>query len=295
MWRGSGVRWRDGSPVWTWAHPELDGRESPLLIGDALSFTVAPDAVRLCGGVWRAGRLTACPHGAVLPPAARRDQCEACAALDRSFSVAADTRADDPQPYAVYLAYFGPGLLKVGITAVRRGPARLLEQAAVCFTFLGEGPLMTARRTEAVLGTALRVPDRIPAAAKRAARHELPAAGARADELKGLYDEVTALRGRLPESLRLRPFEAVDHGARFGLPSAPPTAEVTALPAGRTLAGTVLAVAGHDVHLMTGGTVTLLDTRLTTGWPLRRGAPGAVSDAPTAPLARPVRQPEPLF
>ncbi|WP_405592061.1 DUF2797 domain-containing protein [Streptomyces sp. NBC_01190] len=246
-------------------------------------------------GVWRAGRWTPCPYEAALPHDARRDQCESCAALDRSSSVAADTRVDDPRPYAVYLASFGPGLHKVGITAVARGTARLLEQAAVCFTFLGEGPLMTARRTEAVLGAALGIRDRVPDSAKRAARHTLPEAPHRADELRRLYDDVTAVRDRLPDSLRLRSFHAVDHGALFGLPAAPPTAGITALAPGRTLAGTVRVVAGHDVQVETAGGVLLLDTRLTAGWPLRKGPADAVSDVPSAPLGRPAEAPEPLF
>ncbi|MFC4031488.1 DUF2797 domain-containing protein [Streptomyces polygonati] len=233
---------------------------------------------------------------------ARRDQCEPCSALDRSFSVAADTRVDDPRPFAVYLAYFGPGLHKVGITAAARGTARLLEQAAVCFTFLGEGPLMTARRTEAVLGAALGIRDRVQDAAKRAARRALPDAVRRSAELRGVYDEVTALRDRLPDSLRLRPFEVVDHTALFGLPSSPPpTAEITALAGGRSLSGSVRAVAGHDLHIETPGGVLLLDTRLTAGWPLRRrdpredSAPHGDSGPPTAPLRWPVKEAEPLF
>src|SRR5690606_41839281 len=106
------------------------------------------------------------------------------ARLDRAHSVAADTLADDPRPYRVYLAWFGPGMVKVGITAAARGPVRLLEQGAVCFSWLGTGPLMAARRTEELLRAALRVPDRIPYADKRAVRAVLPAGeGGRAAEL----------------------------------------------------------------------------------------------------------------
>ncbi|MGI5249119.1 DUF2797 domain-containing protein [Actinacidiphila glaucinigra] len=179
MWRCTGLRWVSGAPVWTWWHPRLGDRRSPVRLGDPLALAVEPGAVRRCTGVWRAGRWTPCPRAAELPAQARRDQCEQCAALDRSRSVAADTRLDDPRPFAVYLAWFGPGLGKVGITAAERGSARLLEQAAICFTFLGRGPLMAARRSESVLGTALGIPDRVSTSAKRAARAALPPAAAR--------------------------------------------------------------------------------------------------------------------
>jgi hypothetical protein len=210
--------------------------------------------------------------------------------------VAADTRADDPRPYAVYLAYFGPGLLKAGITAEERGAARLLEQAALCFAFLGEGPLMTARRTEAVLGAALRIPDRVPSAAKRGPRFRLPPASERLAELRALYDEVTRLREGLPASLRLRPFAPVDHTAVFGLDRAGPgpDAEVTALPAGSNLAGTVTAVAGHDLYVRTDGPRLLLDTRLTAGLPLVRTG-DAVTAVPAAPVGAPAHEARPLF
>ncbi len=298
MWRCSGLRWREDGPEWRWWHPGAGVRSSPFRIGEPVGLGVAAQALRTCAGVWRAGRRTPCPYEAELRPESRRDQCEPCAALDRSSSVAADTRADDPRPYAVYLAYFGPGLHKVGITAVARGRLRLLEQAAVCFTFLGEGPLMTARRTEAVLGAALRIPDRVRDPAKRAARYRLPAPEVRAAEVAALHAEVTSLRGRLPEALRPRPLHLVDHAALFGLAGATPAApaaEVAALPPGCALTGTVAGVAGHDLHLDTPGGGLLLDTRLTAGWPLRRPAAADALDVPTTPLRRPSDDPQSLF
>ncbi|MFD6726323.1 DUF2797 domain-containing protein, partial [Streptomyces sp. NPDC060131] len=107
----------------------------------------------------------------------------------------------DPRPYRVYLAWFGPGLVKVGITAYERGSARLLEQGAVCFSWLGCGPLMAARRTEELLRAALGVPDRIPYAHKRAVRAALPESEVeRAAEIAGLHARAVALGG-WPEAL----------------------------------------------------------------------------------------------
>lgn len=295
--RCTGIRWRDGRPAWGWRDERGGARLSPVEVGGAVRFAVAADGVRLCGGVDRGGRWTACPYAAELDPGARGDQCARCAALDRSSSVAADTRADDPRPYSVYLAYFGPGLRKVGITATGRGTARLLEQAAVCFTFLGEGPLMTARRTEAVLGTAARIPDRVASAAKRDARFRLPAVERRAAELRAAYEEVTALGRSLPDSLRPRAFEPVDHAALFGLDGveAGPDAEVTALPPGSVLAGTVTAVAGHDLYVRTAERgLLLLDTRLTAGLTLQ-GTSATATTVPAAPVRPAAAEPRPLF
>jgi hypothetical protein len=184
--------------------------------------------------------------------------------------VAADTIADDPRPYHVYLAWFGPGMVKVGITALERGSARLREQGAVCFSWLGAGPLMAARRTEELLRAALRVPDRIPYADKRAVRSALPGTRAeRAAEIAELHARAVALGG-WPESLEREPFRPVDHVGVFGLAGlAPVGGEVSELVAGGVVSGELVAAAGPDLHLVTGsGDSVVLDTRLMTGWEL---------------------------
>ncbi|MFF7214049.1 DUF2797 domain-containing protein [Streptomyces sp. NPDC008238] len=298
MWRCTGLRWVSGGPVWTWWHPRHGDRRSPVRLGDPLTLAVEPGAVRRCTGVWRSGRWTPCPRAAELPERARRDQCEQCAALDRSRSVAADTRLDDPRPFSVYLAWFGPGLGKVGITAAERGSARLLEQAAVCFTFLGRGPLMAARRAESVLGTALGIPDRVSTSAKRAARAALPPADAREAELRALHEAAAAVPD-WRDTLTPTGFRPVDHAVVFGLePRAPQaTAAVTGLAAGTALRGTVVAVAGGDLYLRTAGPsggVLLLDTHLVPGWPLTASSEG-LPEPPVKALPPPADPPEPLF
>jgi hypothetical protein len=168
--------------------------------------------------------------------------------------VAADTIADDPRPYRVYLAWFGPGLLKVGITAEERGSARLLEQGAVCFTWLGTGPLMAARRTEELLRAALGVPDRIPYVVKRGVRSALPATEAeRSAEIAELHGRAVALGG-WPESLAPAPFQAVDHVQVFGVGELPTAVgEVAELVPGGAVSGRLVGAAGPDLHLEIGG------------------------------------------
>lgn len=285
----------EGGPAWGWWHPLHGERRSALRLGGPVAVAVPEGAVRGCVGVWRAGRWTPCPGAAALPGAVRRDQCEACAALDRFRSVAADTRIDDPRPYAVYLAWFGPGLCKVGITAAARGDARLLEQAAVCFTFLGRGPLMAARRAEAVLGAALGIPDRVPAAAKRAARLVLPPAGERAAELRAVYEAAAGVP-RWRDTLGAVAYEAVDHAVPFGLdPAAPrPASLVTELSPGTAVTGVLRAVAGSDLYVECADGVALFDARLASGWALTRSGPDRPA-APTRPVPPPAAGADPLF
>ncbi|MFE7856130.1 DUF2797 domain-containing protein [Streptomyces sp. NPDC057403] len=258
-WKCTGLRWSADGPVLVWD----GGRRSVLTRGKRVAFGVADGGVRTCGGA----RGNACPVRAAVPARSTGARCEECARLDRAHSVAADTIADDPRPYRVYLAWFGPGLVKVGITAEERGSARLLEQGAVCFSWLGLGPLMAARRTEELLRAALRVPDRIPYAEKRAVRSRLPASAAeRAAEVEALHGRAVGLGG-WPESLERQPCRVVDHVGVFGLEGVPgAVAEVAELAGGGWVSGELVAAAGPDLHLGTARGVVVLDTRLMTGW-----------------------------
>ncbi|MFD5492836.1 DUF2797 domain-containing protein [Streptomyces sp. NPDC001812] len=283
-WKCSGLRWSAEGPVLEWE----GGRRTALTWGKRVAFGVEEGGVRTCVGA----RGHACPLGVVVPGRSTGARCEECARLDRAHSVAADTLADDPRPYRVYLAWFGPGMAKVGITGVERGSARLLEQGAVCFSWLGSGPLMAARRTEELLRAALRVPDRIPYADKRAVRAVLPGTAAeRAAELAELHAKAVALTG-WPESLDRAPFRPVDHVRVFGPAGVPAAAgEVSELVAGGAASGELVAAAGPDLHLATGSGsgsvdgsgVVVLDTRLLTGWGLVPGA-GRGFDLPVRAL-----------
>ncbi|MHB9860281.1 DUF2797 domain-containing protein [Streptomyces sp. YIM S03343] len=277
VWKCAGLRWVDGRPVLEWD----GGRRSALALGQRVAFGVATDAVRTCVGA----RGFPCPVRAAVPGRSTGARCEECARLDRAHSVAADRVPDDPRPYHVYLAWFGPGMVKVGITAVERGSARLLEQGAVCFSWLGAGPLMAARRAEELLRAALRVPDRIPYAAKRAVRAVLPTSAAeRAAEVEEMHRRAVGLEA-WPESLAAEPCRVVDHVGAFGLGvSVSLLGEVGELVAGGAVGGELMAAAGPDLHLRTSSRgVVVLDTRLMRGWEL-------VSAGEDGPLTVPVRE-----
>ncbi|MEI7034091.1 DUF2797 domain-containing protein [Streptomyces pratensis] len=263
-WRCAGVRWPGEVPELGWGKG-AERRTSVLGYGAWLGFRAVGE--RSCVGA----RGNVCPLGAAVPGRSTGGRCAECARLDRAHSVAADTLLDDPRPYRVYLAWFGPGLVKVGITGERRGAARLREQGAVAFSWLGRGPLMAARRSEEVLRAALGVPDRIPYAGKRAVRGRLPGPEERAAEVTELYGRAAELAGRgWPESLERLPLHVVDQVGVFGLDRSPaPDRSVRELVGGGVVAGRLVAAAGPDLHLaVDGGGVVVLDTRLITGWEL---------------------------
>lgn len=267
-WRIEGLSWADAErPVLVWER----GNVSPLTVGRGVGFRALGH--RECVGA----RGTPCPVVAAVPARGTQARCAECARLDRAHSVAADTIADDPRTYRVYLAWFEAGLVKVGLTREERGPARLLEQGAVAFAWLGRGPLMAARRAEELLRVALGVPDRISYARKRAVRANLPGAEERRRELERMHGFALDLEG-WPESLERLALEeggVVDHGEAFGLERlAGATAfAVTELVDGGVVRGDLVAVAGPDICLDDAGRLVVLDSRLLRGWRLE-GAGG---------------------
>ncbi|WP_424891020.1 DUF2797 domain-containing protein [Streptomyces sp. XH2] len=292
-WRCGGVRWGAAGPALVWLHPAHGERSTPLSAGRPVAFTTG--AARRCVGVRRGGRRTPCPVGAEPAASAVSAQCAECARLDRSHSVAADTALDDPRPYDVYLAWSVPGAVKVGITAAEREGVRLLEQAALSYALLGRGPLMAARRAEAVLGAALSVPDRIPYAAKRAARCPAPSQELRTAELAGLHAQACGL-ATLPESLTVLPFAPVHHDAAFHLDRLRPGCGTVVLAPGRTVAGTVAAVAGPDLYLdAADGRQLLVDARRLAGWALAAAPPGVETTAEVLIPPPATAGPEALF
>ncbi|MFD3727974.1 DUF2797 domain-containing protein [Streptomyces sp. NPDC058671] len=277
-WWCRGITWSGGVPGLRWR----GGKVSALSYGQQLAFRAVGE--RRCPGA----RGNPCPLDAVVSGRATGGRCPECARLDRAHSVAADTFLDDPQPYRVYLAWFGPGMTKVGITAESRGDARLLEQGAVTFSWLGRGPLMAARRTEEVLRQALGVPDRVAYERKRAARHALPSAPDRAGEVEALHRRAGEVGG-WTETLEPLEFVPRDHVEAFHLDGLPPLAgTVSELVDGGVVSGRLLAAAGPDLHLLDpGGRCLALDTRLMGGWVLRsaeEGHPFSVPFAAAAPV-----------
>ncbi|MEV6416224.1 DUF2797 domain-containing protein [Kribbella sp. NPDC051718] len=280
-WRVTGVGWRDGVAQLEWVG---DGRNvvrrSPLQVGAELAFGF--EGERRCVGFWRAGRRLGCSTRTVLAAGGRSGQCIDCQGMERANSVAADTRLDDPRPYNVYLAHHG-SVIKVGITAVERGEARLLEQGALASVMISAGSLVGARRVEMTLGAALGLPDRVGVSRKRAARVQPGSAAERSTGLLGVVEQIGAMDW--PEGQVRCEALVSDHVATYGLPDDGLRAEVamTEPVGGGVIAGRIVCAIGSDLYVETPVGLLLLDTHLLAGWTLGRAPAGA---EPTVPLEK---------
>ncbi|MGC4940997.1 DUF2797 domain-containing protein [Kribbella sp. DT2] len=285
--RVTGLLWSGGEAQLEW----VTGKVSPLGLGTELAFVFGAD--RRCIGIWRSRRL-ACSTSTVLEPTGRSPQCPDCQAMERSNSIAADTRLDDPRSFSVYLAHHG-SVVKVGITATERGEARLLEQGALSSTFISSGSLLGARRIENLLMTTLGLPDRVSTTRKRAARGRPVETAARSAALRDLAGRAAELSW--PEGQTRCESPIRDHTTAYGLPAdgLHPDAALRAPTAGGTLAGEIACTIAGDIYLRTSLGVVLLDTHLLAGWSLRAAEPGALVDVPLEPVAPPEIEQDALF
>lgn len=261
-------------------HPGSPGdaeRRKLIAPGDRLGWTLA--GPRGCCGIWAGTRRLPCPLRSPLADSTS-PQCRACAGADPGQALARDTAGDDGRDYRLYLAWFGPGLLKIGLTAADRGRDRLLEQGAITYALLAAGPYARIRRAEQLVSGAGLARERIPARARAAAWRDLPAPASRAAEVTAartpICRELTRAGG-----LTETPGPVVDQAADFGLDHALPASwdEVTAITGPARLAGELTAVVGRQILLATAAGTLLVDMRRVAGWALAAG-PAPAGDAP---------------
>jgi len=214
-------------------------------------------------------------------------QCGSCSAADPGRAFARGDVLDDGRAHALYLAWFGPQLLKVGSTALDRGPNRLAEQGAIAYIWVATGSLPGIRHLEQRVSAATIAPQRRRRAEKVTAWWSIGTAEERAAELTTAHRLIHDI---LPAG-RTTPHEPLVHDnlARFGLTSLPHHYdELTALAAEATVAGTVIVACGRDllINLVDAGP-TLVDGRLLAGRPTLPSSSqrtrGITADARTQP------------
>ncbi|RKE22864.1 uncharacterized protein DUF2797 [Streptomyces sp. TLI_171] len=293
-WTATGLRWHDGAPQLT----ATDGRQRharPLTDGLPVAWRIA--GPRRCTGAYTARGHRDCPHRATVEPEGTSSQCPSCQSADRGLQLARDRILDDGRSYRLYLAWFAPGLLKVGLTAEERGTVRLLEQAALTWTFLANGPLPAVRRAELALAHSKLARERIPAAAKYPAWWSLPEAAQRHAELTAARTRAHRLLADHPLTL-LPDHPVTDQVELYGLTGGAPDhyQQIKALADGARLTGTLRRpIGGHLFLDPPDGPPLLLDTRLLSGWTLHPEDADTCAGLALLPRARPAAEQDALF
>lgn len=290
-WTATGLRWQAGVARLTAASGSRQ-LEREIAAGTRIGWTVA--GPRRCVGVRTAHRHHPCPLAAELDPGSKAGQCSSCQDADQGLALARDQILDDGRTYRLYLAWFGPGLAKVGLTAEQRGTARLVEQAALAWTFVARGSLPSIRRAELTVAQSGLARERFTSKAKVGGWWEPLGPGERAAAVRALRAEV--LQVLAGHGVELFPDPPVtDQVDLFGLTDGPPPSyrEITTLSPGATLGGTLHPPIGRHLFLtpdQPGTPPALLDTRLLIGWTLRPTPHTACTGFTDQLRTRPVEQ-----
>jgi len=262
----------------------------PAVPGSLVSWTL--HGPRRCTGTWTGASRRPCPATAQVAADGTDSQCPACAAADRGRQIARDAAlGDDGREYLLYLAWFGTGLVKIGLTAADRGRDRLLEQGAIAFIPLAAGPYTPIRQAERLTSAAGLAAERISSRAKITAWWHLPMPAERAAQLTAARDRIA---GQItwPGRVRLLPCAVTDQAADFGLDQNPPGAytEVTSFSDPAALGGHILLAAGWHLLLRTPSGPLLADMRHAAGRVIRSAAMPARPDGLSVTFRMPPRE-----
>jgi hypothetical protein len=207
--------------VWHRGHPHLSTTGNhefePLTLGSALGLQVS--AQRSCVGAWQRRGRRPCPFRDPIGADATDAQCRACAAADLGRAFARDAVLDSRR-FHLYLAWFGPGMVKVGICATDRGLNRLHEQGALASAWLASGNHAPIRQMEIAIAAAGIAVERFRHLTKTRAWWNRSTAQQRRDELLEAHVRAQA-HGNWPDVLRREPAVVVDHVATYGLTELP--------------------------------------------------------------------------
>lgn len=204
---------------------ELDAdswRRQPLTVRER-TFTLEAMEERYCTGRHDllAGQSTPCPLRAALSDKAL-EQCSACFAatgFNPAFYNAAQLSPQQQrrnrQPHSVYLASFGSGALKVGMTHAVRGLSRLLEQGARLGAVIAKlEDADHARELEAYIATSFDVAESVRASRKRHLLGAPFSVNAARVELARKIESIAAMRSDVeprPEIIELDRYYAGAH------------------------------------------------------------------------------------
>ncbi|HWZ65526.1 MAG TPA: DUF2797 domain-containing protein [Patescibacteria group bacterium] len=135
------------------------------------------------------------------------DQCHHCRhktgfnpAFYNSANISEQQQARNRLPHSLYLAHFGPGMVKVGISWAGRGIARLLDQGARSAIILKTYPnAEVARQYEAKIAKLPGIAETLQVRAKHSALNSTYDSSAGASDLQKAIQRVVQECGVIPE------------------------------------------------------------------------------------------------
>ena len=273
------VGFRNNTPVYYTAQ---DGQISRHVI-TAGEISLAFDMTqRYCAG-WHdleTGEDSVCPTAATVD--AKYEQCPACKqrtgfnpAFYHAATVSPQQERRNQQPHCLYLAYFAPGYIKVGISYAGRGQSRLLEQGARAALVLATFPsALVARSHEARIATLDGIYETLTHRTKRTLLTDNFDASAAQTELA---ECVTTIQRAT--NVEYQPtFYSFDDAYFFG--ETCPLSDIISRDDAATIAGNSVAMIGPDLITNYDGRLLVINLKKFVGYPLVANNPSTINLPP---------------
>lgn len=263
------VGFRDNKPV-------LDVARDGAIVEHAIvpgALTLDFDtSQRYCTG-WHdleTGVSSPCPNTTTIDP--KFTQCPACQrrtgfnpAFYNSSNVSAQQDKRNHEPHFLYLAYFAPNVIKVGISYSGRGDARLLEQGSRASYVLDTLPTaLIARQYEAKISSLDNMLEHLTSRRKRelwsnaydseVAKQQLDTA------IKQIEDE-TSLKFSNPKFVDLNQYYFFETGTSLD--------EVVELSTGNFVSGDIIGCIGTDIVARNNTRLISLHLKNFLGYPVK--------------------------
>ncbi|QQS59614.1 DUF2797 domain-containing protein [Candidatus Peregrinibacteria bacterium] len=251
--------------------------EHPLIFGRNVSIEILGNTS--CTGYEKNGVWTPCVVGGV--PGVKK--CEECKKQEgmpiAQYCDGFNTEMFSGEeldslncPHYVYFAYFGPGLMKVGVSAQSRGLLRQIEQGSHYSLIIAEELSGVPARQLETLFRKSGMQDKVQSSQKK----DLMFPGVSPEE--GKQELLEAFQNYLPQVLALRPdFEELlkrepefhDFSSVYHLPEAEKVEKPfhdADLSLGESVSGTLIAAKGPFLLLETDSEKTLVDAKSLKGY-----------------------------
>jgi len=164
-------RWRDGYIQSLKLFEKESGDRIQEVSLSGLIFNWKLSIERYCPGYFIEGKHNPCPDNSMIGTG--YEQCLKCDRKQGFRSAFLFKEEPKPhikkylsQPHFIYLAYFEPGLIKVGTASKSRKKARLIEQDALVYSFIAKSDGFSIQDLERTISKECGLPERITNAHK---------------------------------------------------------------------------------------------------------------------------------
>lgn len=165
-----------------------------LLTSYSFNFALSKD--KFCTGYYKDGELIPCKFNN-LSEDNSYSQCNYCERMQgfKSSFIFGDLSHERSQEilskdYYIYLAYFEPGLLKIGTANIERSSLRLVEQDALIFSFIAKDSGYTIQKLEHIISKKFGITETVKSSHKLKHLSKIPNLNYASELINSKYNQI---------------------------------------------------------------------------------------------------------